>query len=316
MGFKADVLRVFIASPSDVSKERDEIEQAIFKWNTRYAVDMQVVLLPERWENVAPTHSGSDPQQILNEQLVNGCDILIGVFWTKLGSATANYPSGTLEEIEIFIQQEKEVMIYFVDKDLKWGEDYPELKKVLDYKREYQGKGLYNQYDQTKIVDHLYRKVAEYKRKNSDDVTYITQKNTTPSVQLSTEAIKSEEHLSIESMILSGILTDYELLLLKFILDTEERHLGAVWKAEQTIVKINIWEKSHILKESLSSNYEKALINLFDRGLLEEDEYTREGHPKTYVIPLSKFDQIRKLGKRSNEMKRIFYEVETKHALF
>lgn len=85
MGFKAEVLRVLIASPSDVSQERDEIEQAIFKWNTVYSENMQVVLLPARWENVAPTYRGEDPQQILNEKLVSKCDLLIGVFWKKTG---------------------------------------------------------------------------------------------------------------------------------------------------------------------------------------------------------------------------------------
>lgn len=48
---------------------------------------MNVVLLPSRWEeDVVPTYRGDDPQQIINEQMVNKCDILVGVFWTKLGS--------------------------------------------------------------------------------------------------------------------------------------------------------------------------------------------------------------------------------------
>ncbi|WP_249659421.1 DUF4062 domain-containing protein [Lysinibacillus fusiformis] len=309
MGFKADVLRVFIASPSDVSEEREEIEQAIFKWNSLYAVDQQVVLLPERWENVAPAYSGGDPQQILNE-LVNDCDILIGVFWTKLGSPTTNYTSGTLEEIDLFIQRKKEIMLYFVEKDIKRGANFSEVQKVLDYQSEYQG--LYNKYDQTKIVNHLYKKVTDYKRKSSEDNS-ILQKNTAPPIKLSAEGVKSKDLLTIESMILSSIFTDYELLMLKFILDTEERHLGAAWKSDQTIVKINAWEKEHILKESLSKNYEKALLNLFDRGLLEEADYTREGNTKLYEMSLSDFDQLRKL---SEEAKSILKKVETKHFLF
>lgn len=52
MSFKAEVLRVLIASPSDVQKERDEIETAIFEWNTRFAEDMQIILLPSRWEKM------------------------------------------------------------------------------------------------------------------------------------------------------------------------------------------------------------------------------------------------------------------------
>lgn len=46
---------------------------------------MNVVLLPSRWEeDVVPAYRGHDPQQIINEQMVNKCDILIGVVGTLL----------------------------------------------------------------------------------------------------------------------------------------------------------------------------------------------------------------------------------------
>lgn len=311
MGYKAEVLRVFIASPSDVSQERDAIEQAIFKWNIQYSEDMQVVLLPARWENVAPTYRGEDPQQILNEQLVSKCDLLIGVFWKRLGSATANYLSGTLEEIDLFIQQEKEIMLYFVDKPFTMEDDFSEIEKVKAYKKEYQAKGLYYNYDITKIVEHLYTKVKDYKRKISD-VTNILQENTTPPVQLSTEVIKSEDRLTLESMILSGALTDYELLLINFILDTEERYLGSRWKEEQTLAQINEWQKMKFLNDDLYRNYEKAVFNLVERGLLEVAEHTSQGNPRLYMLPISKFDQLRALP---NEVKNILWKVKTNHTV-
>jgi len=291
MGFKAEVLRVLIASPSDVSQERDEIEQAIFKWNTVYSENMQVVLLPARWENVAPTYRGEDPQQILNEKLVSKCDLLIGVFWKKLGSATASHPSGTLEEIDLFIQQEKEIMLYFVDKHITMDEDF--------------SKGLYYKYDITKIVEHLYTKVTDYKRKSSN-VTNISQGSIVSSVQLFTGDVKNEELLSIESMILSGDLTDGELLLIKFIMDTEERYLGSRWESEQTLAQIAEWQEKESLNNVLCENYDKALINLVERGLLEVADYTSEGNPKLYVLPVSKFNQLRKL---SDDVKRIIMRV-------
>lgn len=294
MGFKAEVLRVLIASPSDVSQERDEIEQAIFKWNTVYSENMQVVLLPARWENVAPTYRGEDPQQILNEKLVSKCDLLIGVFWKKLGSATASHPSGTLEEIDLFIQQEKEIMLYFVDKHITMDEDFSEIQRVQAYKKEYQAKGLYYKYDITKIVEHLYTKVTDYKRKSSN-VTNISQGSIVSSVQLFTGDAKNEELLSIESMILSGDLTDSELLLIKFIMDTEERYLGSRWKSEQTLAQITEWQEKESLNNVLCENYDKALNNLAERGLLEVADYTSEGNPKMYVLPVSKFNQLRKL---------------------
>lgn len=92
MSFNAEVLRVLIASPSDVELERDEIEKAIFEWNCFFAEETEIVLIPGRWENdVTPSYSGTEAQAIINEQLVNKCDILIGVFWTKLGTPTFNH---------------------------------------------------------------------------------------------------------------------------------------------------------------------------------------------------------------------------------
>ena len=107
-GISSNNFKNIIASPSDVGAERDEIEQTIFQWNTIYSEKMSVVLLPVRWESaVIPAMSeNGDPQEIINEQIVNSCDLLIGVFWTKLGTPT-NAESGTLEEIEQFYRKNK-----------------------------------------------------------------------------------------------------------------------------------------------------------------------------------------------------------------
>ncbi|MNW45700.1 hypothetical protein D3C74_229720 [compost metagenome] len=171
MAFTAIVLRVLIASPSDVASERDKVEAAIIEWNRRYSEEFKIVLLPGRWENdVVPTYRGNDPQKIINEQLVNKCDILIGVFWTKLGTPTLNHTSGTLEEISIFIRNRKEVMLYFVDKDIPRTADFREVEKVDKFKSEYQNMGIYASFDENKIINHLYAKVKSLKHQYLDNM--------------------------------------------------------------------------------------------------------------------------------------------------
>ncbi|MFK4308431.1 hypothetical protein ABH957_003107 [Bacillus sp. RC242] len=119
-----------IASPSDVQKERDEIETEIFELNIRFTEEMQITLLPSRWEkDVVPVYGGIDAQQIIIEQLVNKCDILKGVFWAKLGTPTKRHSSGTLEEISIFIEQNKEVIVYFVEKYVPMNANFDEMKE-------------------------------------------------------------------------------------------------------------------------------------------------------------------------------------------
>lgn len=101
----------------------------IFECNSHDAENMNV-----RWEReVVPTYGESGPQDIINEQLVNKFDILIGVFWTKIGTPTLRASSGTLEEINIFIQNIKAVMVYFLDTPLHRSfTHYSETEQQVD----------------------------------------------------------------------------------------------------------------------------------------------------------------------------------------
>lgn len=47
---KATILNVLIASPSDVSAERNAVESAIHEWNTNHHVQTGIMLHPVRWE--------------------------------------------------------------------------------------------------------------------------------------------------------------------------------------------------------------------------------------------------------------------------
>ena len=131
---------------------------------------MSVVLLPVRWESaVIPAMSeNGDPQEIVNEQIVNSCDLLIGVFWTKLGNPTKNAESGTLEEIEQFYRKNKfeEVMIYFKEANLPQTTDFDEFMKVKEYKSAFNG--IYSIYSVDKVKEHLYKKIELYKNKEEN----------------------------------------------------------------------------------------------------------------------------------------------------
>jgi hypothetical protein len=77
---------VLIASPGDTTPDRDQVEQAIASWNRDRAVASRVVLLPLRWEVDATSEFGGlDGQQVINKQLVEQADIVIGLFHGRLG---------------------------------------------------------------------------------------------------------------------------------------------------------------------------------------------------------------------------------------
>ncbi|MEK4268956.1 MULTISPECIES: hypothetical protein [Bacillus] len=297
MSFKADVLQVFIASPSDVSSQRNEIENAIFEWNRRFAEEQNIVLLPNRWEkDVAPTYHPIEPQQIINEALVKNCDILIGVFWTKLGTPTTKAPSGSLEEIEIFIQQQKEVLIYFVDNPVpRDGIDYDELKRVDEFKKKYTG--LYSSYDKYKVIDHLHKKVIDYKRNNLESA--FPQNKSTQEMS---------KHINLKELIQSGRLLEDEILFLGYIMETGDRSFSSRGEAYITKSKITAWKRRRSLlgMNSLEEHYEDVIENFSDRGLIKPEAYTSHGNVKLYKMSLSLFEELRDL---EPSVKQIIYDV-------
>jgi hypothetical protein len=57
--------------------------------------------------------TGIRPQAAINTQLVRQSDILIGMFWTKIGTNTGIAESGSVEEIDQFAAAGKPTLLYF-----------------------------------------------------------------------------------------------------------------------------------------------------------------------------------------------------------
>src|SRR6266542_3337212 len=113
MSYRAKVVKVMIASPSDVGAERQVIRNVIQEWNNAHAEDKNIVLMPVGWESHSAPTLGGRPQAIINKQVLADCDLLIAVFWTKVGTPTGKAVSGTVEEIEEHVKAKKPAMIYF-----------------------------------------------------------------------------------------------------------------------------------------------------------------------------------------------------------
>jgi hypothetical protein len=113
MARTAVILNVLIASPSDVSAERDVVESAIHEWNANHHAQMGIMLHPVRWETHSYPAIGDRPQGILNKQIVKSAHFLIGIFGHRLGTPTGEAPSGTIEEIEEIRKTGRHVALYF-----------------------------------------------------------------------------------------------------------------------------------------------------------------------------------------------------------
>jgi hypothetical protein len=148
MTYDARVIRVMIASPSDVAKERQIIRDVIHEWNAVNAEDRGLVLMPVGWETNATPEIGDRPQAIINRQLLKGCDLLVAVFWTRLGSPTGAEASGTVEEIEEHVAARKPAMIYFSDVPVRLdSSNDAEYGRLRQFKADLGSRGLFEEYE-------------------------------------------------------------------------------------------------------------------------------------------------------------------------
>src|ERR1700689_3016398 len=113
MGFQANVLKVMLASPGDVAVERGIVTEELYRWNNANAVSRELMLQPVKWETHSSPQMGAHPQSILNERLLLDADIVVGIFGTRIGTATPDFVSGSVEEIKRHVAAGKLAMLYF-----------------------------------------------------------------------------------------------------------------------------------------------------------------------------------------------------------
>ncbi|HEY7031912.1 MAG TPA: hypothetical protein VH482_11310 [Thermomicrobiales bacterium] len=102
---------------------------------------------------------GESPQEILNRQLVHSSDILIGIFWTRLGTPTGREASRTVEEIQEFRQQRKPVLLYFSSVPVVPSHLDPEqYRKLTEFKRECRQQGIVFDYESVDDLKELVRR--------------------------------------------------------------------------------------------------------------------------------------------------------------
>lgn len=169
MSRTARVVQILIASPGDVKQVRELIPPLFVQWNA--AKNFRCVLHPKMWEHDAVPTFGNHPQDILDEQLIEESDLLVAVFWGKLGSPTRRALSGTIQEIETFIERKgpQRVMLYFWDKPLEaspFDINTDEVKRLQLFRLEMQQKGLFHVFSteeqfRTILYRHLDIKIAQ-----------------------------------------------------------------------------------------------------------------------------------------------------------
>lgn len=155
--------KLLISCPGDVVDEINIIEEVIDSFNQQFSETLGVSILPKHWTKSAYPQSGDKPQNLLNEQFVKDCDAAVAIFWTRFGTPTDKYKSGSEEEINIMLDAGKQVFLYFCEKDPKPGYDAKQHALIKAFKKKYKNKGLYWSYDSNEKFKELFNAhLAQY----------------------------------------------------------------------------------------------------------------------------------------------------------
>lgn len=159
------ILRIVIASPGDVQPERDVLPSVIEEVN-RYIADRGLNLVLTRWET--DTHPGfhaEGPQGLIDPILkITDCDLLIGIFWKRFGTPTADGRTGTEHELRVAYETwqsvgRPQIFVYFNQKSYtpnsraeteQWGQ-------VIEFKEKFPKDGLWWAYKGKAEFERLVR---------------------------------------------------------------------------------------------------------------------------------------------------------------
>jgi hypothetical protein len=159
VAYQATVIPVMIASPGDVAEEREYIRSIIHDWNDVNSEASNIMLAAIGWETHSSPELGARPQELINKRILKNCDLLIGVFWTRLGTPTGKSASGTVEEIEEHVAAGKPAMIYFSSKPVApESVDSEQFAQVQEIKKKWMPQGLIETYDN---IDEFQKKLSK-----------------------------------------------------------------------------------------------------------------------------------------------------------
>ena len=135
---------LLISCPGDVNQFIDIIRECVDNFNRVYGNVNNMEIATKHWSTDSYPQSGDKPQELLNKQFVRECDAAVAIFWTKFGTPTDKYGSGTEEEIEEMLSSNKQVFMYFFDAPINPSNvDMKQYKKVQAFKEKYKDRGIY-----------------------------------------------------------------------------------------------------------------------------------------------------------------------------
>jgi hypothetical protein len=162
MSKKISFIKLAFCAPEDVADELKIARNIVDEWNVNHGEHRELFVKLLNWKSDACPGIGR-PQEVINHDIVDKADILVGIFWTRFGSPTGIAESGTEEEIRRAIKTNRKVLVYFSSRPTSSAVLADQIAKIEGFKREFKDQGLYWQYGSLEtFTSDLRRHLAKY----------------------------------------------------------------------------------------------------------------------------------------------------------
>ena len=243
---KRNVLTIFLASPSDLGKERSITKDSVVRLNQTLGrrIGWQIELLG--WEDTLPGYSR--PQQLINKD-VDICELFIGILWKRWGQPTGEFTSGFSEEFSRACDRCKktgnpEIWLYFksIKDDLK-KDPGGQLSNVLKFKEEQETK--------KELLFKEFKNSEEWEKLIYDDIlAYMIDisKKEESSILVSSETISGTKQETVNNNFVEATKSnvEYPVLIKEIFAKANEFINGG------KSIEFNIWEKTRLLLQAFS----------------------------------------------------------------
>ena len=151
-----------ISCPADVAEYVDMLEKEVLHFNNFFGRSNNIIVRTRHWSKDSYSEFGNPPQELLNKQIVDSSDLALGVFWTRFGTPTENYGSGTEEEIERMLAMGKQVFLYFLDKPVCPSQiNQEQYKKIQTFMNKHKNEGIFFSVPDEKTLANKFRENLE-----------------------------------------------------------------------------------------------------------------------------------------------------------
>ena len=144
-------LELFAAAPSELSEEKTVIANVVAELNRSWRKYHGIEVRYRSWETDSHPDVGQDAQDVINRQIGETYDIFIGLMWSRFGTSTSRFGSGTEEEFERAYARSRKssgavtLMFYFKDEPLAPSQiNAEQLAAVSKFRNSIECRGVFH----------------------------------------------------------------------------------------------------------------------------------------------------------------------------